>query len=380
MRVLSIEPTPSPQTLRCQLDITVADGLRFEYTIANKLEAPDWIQPLFTIDGVRSVFHAADFIAIDKKSEVEWDGIVIQFRGLSLFGASADTLSVSEDGAQAIIMDEQEVHIWVQIFAGLPIQWKFVIGLREQRVAAPDEYRQLVMKLSRQGGNVVEERKWVELEHRYGNVESIAEELILECPAAYGAIYDQSLQLISEVMNPVNIRQQVSVQEAAVQATDSDWKVRYQLLSLLQRQPLDETYFPVIIPLLNDKFMAVRRLAGVVLNTIQEFDVVPALIDALHDESAIVRRTIGDSLTDRGDLRAQQAMESLLVDASRMVRWRAARFLYEFGTEQCLEPLKEASDDAAFEVRMQIKMAIDRIELGVAAAGSIWQQMGGGHT
>ena len=49
-------------------------------------------------------------------------------------------------------------------------------------------------------------------------------------------------------------------------------------------------------------------------------------------------------------------------------------YLYEVGTEQSLPALK-AEDDKEFEVKLQVKMAIARIEQGEEAKGSVWKQM-----
>ena len=40
-----------------------------------------------------------------------------------------------------------------------------------------------------------------------------------------------------------------------------------------------------------------------------------------------------------------------------------------------LPALKSAQNDAEFEVSLQIKMAIERIEGGEEAKGSVWKQM-----
>lgn len=50
-------------------------------------------------------------------------------------------------------------------------------------------------------------------------------------------------------------------------------------------------------------------------------------------------------------------------------------FLYELGDESALPALKQAADDPEFEVKMQINMAIERIEGGEEAKGSVWHQM-----
>ncbi len=68
-------------------------------------------------------------------------------------------------------------------------------------------------------------------------------------------------------------------------------------------------------------------------------------------------------------------MTEALKDKNKLVRWRAAMFLYEVGDESAVEPLKEAQDDPEFEVAMQVKMALERIEGGEEAKGSVWKQM-----
>ena len=50
-------------------------------------------------------------------------------------------------------------------------------------------------------------------------------------------------------------------------------------------------------------------------------------------------------------------------------------FLYEAGNESTLPYLKQAEQDPEFEVALQVKMAIDRIENGEEAKGSVWKQM-----
>ncbi|WP_196765430.1 HEAT repeat domain-containing protein, partial [Paenibacillus polymyxa] len=72
---------------------------------------------------------------------------------------------------------------------------------------------------------------------------------------------------------------------------------------------------------------------------------------------------------------ATSAMIGALSDSSKLVRWRAARFLYEVGTEDARDALEKAVDDPEFEVSLQAKMALERIESGEQAAGTVWQQM-----
>ncbi|MNI79857.1 hypothetical protein D3C73_1363420 [compost metagenome] len=68
-------------------------------------------------------------------------------------------------------------------------------------------------------------------------------------------------------------------------------------------------------------------------------------------------------------------MTEALKDGSKIVRWRAARFLYEVGTAEARDALEAAVNDPEFEVGLQARMALERIESGEEAAGTVWQQM-----
>ena len=108
---------------------------------------------------------------------------------------------------------------------------------------------------------------------------------------------------------------------------------------------------------------------------IKDKAVLPGLYKGLHDSSPAVRRTAGDCLSDLGFEDAMLEMAQALQDKNKLVRWRAAMFLYESGDESVLSALKQAENDPEFEVALQVKMAIDRIEHGEEAQGSVWKQM-----
>ena len=121
--------------------------------------------------------------------------------------------------------------------------------------------------------------------------------------------------------------------------------------------------------------MSIRRLAVVFLGLIKTPEVLAPLCEALKDEAVAVRRSAGDALTDLGDRQAIGPMVETLKDPNKLVRWRASRFLYELGDESVLPALREAQDDVEFEVAMQIRQAIERIESGKVGQGSVWRQM-----
>ena len=68
-------------------------------------------------------------------------------------------------------------------------------------------------------------------------------------------------------------------------------------------------------------------------------------------------------------------MEKALDDPQKIVRWRAAMFVFDEGNENQLSSLKAHADDPAYEVKLQIEMAISRIENGDEALGSVWKQI-----
>src|SRR5699024_4846490 len=103
--------------------------------------------------------------------------------------------------------------------------------------------------------------------------------------------------------------------------------------------------------------------------------VLPYLFKGLKDKSPAVRRTAGDCLSDLGFKQALPEMEKALDDPQKIVRWRAAMFIFDEGGPEQLESLKAHTDDPAYEVKLQIEMAISRIENGDEALGSVWKQI-----
>lgn len=152
-----------------------------------------------------------------------------------------------------------------------------------------------------------------------------------------------------------------------------DWRIRYQLLEQMDAPTIED--LPVLEKALHDEKASIRRLATVYVGMIEDKESLPLLYKALKDKTVTVRRTAGDCLSDLGLPEATDAMMEALTDPSKLVRWRAAMFLFEVGDERALPALKQAEDDPEFEVSMQVKLAIARIEHGEEAKGSVWKQM-----
>ncbi|KYD34761.1 hypothetical protein B4114_1533 [Geobacillus stearothermophilus] len=169
------------------------------------------------------------------------------------------------------------------------------------------------------------------------------------------------------------VQKRPSLKVTSEMLDDPDWRKRYAALEQMAEPTEDD--IPVLAKALKDEKMAIRRLATAYLGMIGGKKVLPYLYKALKDPAVAVRRTAGDCLSDIGDPDAIPAMIEALKDESKLVRWRAAMFLYEVGDESALPALKAAENDPEFEVSLQVKMAIERIEGGEEAKGSVWKQM-----
>ncbi|MCY9657627.1 virulence factor [Paenibacillus chondroitinus] len=377
MKIISIEPTPSPNSMKLNMDESLPAGVRKTYTKKNSTEAPDNVQQLLAVQGVISLFHAADFIALDRTSKGDWQFILAKAReilGVAEGSASSNDLPLEQTQAEAAFGEAQ---VLVQMFRGIPLQVRVRAGNEEARVAMPERFTQAAVRAGTASPNLIKERKLEELGVRYGELKDIAGEVVQELDASYDDARVEALVSSAMLETDVPPSSEASEEDQTGGATleqlrHSDWKLRYAALQKIQ--PSLET-LPLLVHALQDENTSIRRLATVYLGDIKEPEVLPFLYRALEDDTPSVRRTAGDTLSDLGDPAAMPAMAKALKDRNKLVRWRAARFLYEVGDNSVLKDLQEAADDPEFEVRMQVKIALERIEGGHAAEGSVWQQM-----
>lgn len=376
MKVVSIEPTPSPNSMKLNMDEKLPDGVRKAYTLDSG-DAPEAFKQVLSIPGVTGLYHAADFIAIDRHPRGDWQQILSQAKEIlgeseTLAGQSGLTEANSEADHTAAF---GEVQVKLQVFRGIPMQIRVSQNDEEQRAAMPERFTQAATTAGLASPNLIKERKLIEQGVRYGDLKDVLEEVKKELDAAYpqsrlDSMVEQAMSDWSEETS--DNESSVAVDELAEALNAEDWRVRYAALE--QLNPSLEA-IPLLGKALKDPQVSIRRLAVVYLGDLNEPEVLPYLFQALKDSSASVRRTAGDTLSDIGDPAAISAMAEALSDKNKLVRWRAARFLFETGDETALQALKQAQDDSEFEVRMQIKLAIERIEGGEEALGSVWQQM-----
>lgn len=368
MRILKIEPTPSPNTMKVILDEELPAGKSNNYKAGAEEGAPEKIQSILAIEGIKGVYHVADFLAIERNGKYDWQNLLPQVREVFGEAALGDNVSNGADEAYG------EVQASIQTFKGIPIQLKLTTAVEEKRFPLPDYFLEAFKKAQLTDDNYVLQRKWEEFGIRYGDLDEVGKETLEEIVAAYPHERLEALAAAgAEGKAAPEIKRRGLKITTSMWQEEADWRRRYQWLE--QMEDPSEEDLPVLQLALKDNKPAIRRLAVVYIGMLEDKQVLPLLYEGLNDATVTVRRTAGDCLSDLGFEEAIPAMCEALEDKSKIVRWRAAMFLYEVGDETALPALKKAENDPEFEVQMQVKMAIERIEGGEEAKGSVWKQM-----
>ncbi|MFE8702134.1 conserved virulence factor C family protein [Cytobacillus sp. FJAT-54145] len=370
MKIKSIEPTPSPNTMKINLNEELPMGSSNNYKKETAEGAPKVIQDILQVEGIKGVYHVADFLAVERNAKYDWKDLLPQVR--LAFGEEA-----GNQGSSETELNEHfgEIKVLVQMYKGIPMQVKLTDGSEEKRFGLPDAFVKAVGEVQDPSDNIVVARKWKEHGVRYGDFEQVGNDVVEELLAAYPEerINDLIAQAKSPDQSAVAKQARQKMKVTIEDLNDPDWRKRYQLLEQMEDPTVED--LPLLDQALQDEKASIRRLATVYLGMIEDKQVLPYLYKALKDKTVTVRRTAGDCLSDLGFEEAMDEMMAALKDDSKLVRWRAAMFLYEVGDERALSALKAAEDDPEFEVSMQIRLAIERIEHGEEAKGSVWKQM-----
>jgi hypothetical protein len=370
MKIKAIEPTPSPNTMKIILDQELPMGKSHNYKKDTAAKAPAVIQNILQVEGIKGVYHVADFLAVERNAKFDWKNLLPQVR--QAFGETAELGTEPQNN-----LDEHygEIKVEVQMFKDIPLQVKLTDGATEKRYGMPEHFLKARERAQLPDENYILLRRWDQQGVRYGEFDQIGQEVIEELIAAYPI--ERLEDLVSKAQTKEYANKQKPARErkkVTLESLDNpDWQVRYQLLEQMDDPELED--LPVLEKALTDEKASIRRLATVYLGMIKDQGVLPLLYKALKDKTVTVRRTAGDCLSDLGFPEASEEMTKALQDSSKLVRWRAAMFLYEAGDKDSIPALMEAENDPEFEVSMQIKMAIERIEGGEEAKGSVWKQM-----
>lgn len=371
MRIISIEPTPSPNVMKLNMDETLPAGVSYNFPKEKADEAPSYIRQLLAIDGVTSVFQVSDFLSLERHPKADWPAVLAEARKI-LGEAEGKSEAQNEQTLDEDTSSFGEITVLIQQLKGIPMQVKLLKDGEEYRFGLPDRFKEAVMKAQEMTTNLIFERQWVEQKPRYGDVEEVGNQIVEEISAAYDRERLENLVNHAFSGDEETTEKGLSREEVEKALTQLEWEKRYAALEQFEPELED---IDLLAKALKDEKPAIRRLAVVYLGFIEDEKVLPYLEEALKDRSAIVRRTAGDTMSDLGNPKAIPAMCEALKDPNKLVRWRAARFLFEVGDESAIPALKEAVNDAEFEVRLQAQMALERIERGEEASGTVWQQM-----
>ncbi|MFD1065140.1 conserved virulence factor C family protein [Oceanobacillus locisalsi] len=375
MKIVSIEPTPSPHSMKINVNESLPPDETYNYNIKDDLsDAPVYVQELFALGGVKNIYRVVDFIALGRNPKTPWEELLPQVK--SVLGSdeslvdSPETANVNQEPAEAF----GEVRVFIQKFFGIPMQVKLEEEDQEKRFGLPERFSNAVMEASPASENVLMDRKWEEQHPRYGDIDEIGNDVVEELKASYGQkqldiLVNIALQIDESVDNTTNYYQHVPLEKL----DHPDWRERYAALDRLDPTLDDLTLLEKAI---HDEKTSIRRLATAYLGMLEDKAALPLLYEALADKAVNVRRTAGDCISDLGYTEAIPNMIETLKDKSRIVRWRGAMYLYEAGDESAVSALQEAAaDETEFEVRMQMNIALERIQGGEQAKGSVWHQM-----
>lgn len=386
VKIVRVEPTPSPNSMKLTLDAKLNPGVRLDYKQGEESNAPSHIRKLLAIPGVTGVFHTADFVALERHPKGDWQAILdAAAQALGVADKQETAVATAGSGTTEAAPEPErgfgEVTVRVQTFRSIPMQVRVSAGLEEKRAALPERFQKAAAEAGLASPNLIMERKLEERGVRYGDLQEVLDDVVKELEASFdqgrldrlvASSHGQGGASEARMDNAPDTVPELAPATAAKELSDPDWRVRYAALERLK--PGTDT-LPLLVRALKDPHTSIRRLAVVCTGDIKEGVSLPYLLEALKDPSPIIRRTAGDTLSDRGDPAAVPAMEEALGDPNKLVRWRAARFLYEVGDESSLPALEKAGNDPEFEIRLQVRLALERIQGGEAAQGTVWQQM-----
>lgn len=78
MQIVSIEETPNHKTMK--INLSEKEKIINLIHLSRQGGQPDFINKLFDIDGVKSIFYVMDFISVDKEDNADWNNILPQIQ------------------------------------------------------------------------------------------------------------------------------------------------------------------------------------------------------------------------------------------------------------------------------------------------------------
>ena len=129
MKIVSIEPTPSPNTMKINLAEALPMGRNNNYKVGSLEGAPAEIINILSIDGVKGVYHVADFLAVERNAKYDWKLILHEVR--KAFGQGNEQADVAGSNSNESF---GEIKALVQVYKGIPMQVKLTDGTEEKQI------------------------------------------------------------------------------------------------------------------------------------------------------------------------------------------------------------------------------------------------------
>jgi len=309
MRLLSIEPTPNPNSMKLNLDESLPKGAAFTYRPEGKAHYAPWIQELLAIPGVQSLYHAGDFIAVQRVPSASWEALLGRAR--DVLGGGAAPMTATGERPQGERWGE--IRIAVQHFRNLPMLVKVSDDQEEVRVVLPARFGEAVQKAAPASPNMLLERRWIPRPPRFGDLREVGEALAAEIDASYDPPRLEALikQAFQDGEGAPEVRPKPSPADLPRLLADPDWKTRY---AALEATGADPDCLSHLVAAMGDPHVSVRRLATVLVGLVGTPEVLGPLCQALKDPAVAVRRSAGDALNDLADPAVLPAMEAALAD------------------------------------------------------------------
>lgn len=76
MKIISIEQTPNPNSMRIVFDTELPGGTSYNYKKSDAETAVEPAASMLKIDGVVGIYHVMNFMAVEKSTDVEWDALI----------------------------------------------------------------------------------------------------------------------------------------------------------------------------------------------------------------------------------------------------------------------------------------------------------------
>ncbi|QUW22406.1 NifU N-terminal domain-containing protein [Sporosarcina sp. Marseille-Q4063] len=76
MKIISIEATPNPNSMRVVFDTQLPDGTSHNYRKSDAETASEPAASLLKVDGINGIYHVMNFMAIEKDPSIEWETIL----------------------------------------------------------------------------------------------------------------------------------------------------------------------------------------------------------------------------------------------------------------------------------------------------------------